>query len=205
MTHRTTHPRRKKPISIEATSVHVSKLSEEMKRIRSNRGDSPGFCVDIGAPKSCIGLRELKSIFSRFGRRVPQLELSPNRFRFADTSYNSLGKVSLPLANPPSGPPIFVEMDVVNANIPAPPGLDVRDREALMADTVANRLTRRSLVQNNGSFLYFDEWHVPLLRSESGHVYVEMDYPPSLMFTRSQLGKLHKQFFYPSAESSSIY
>ena len=200
MTHRTTHPRRKKPISIEATSVHVSKLSEDMKRIRSSRRDSPGFCVDIDAPKSCIGLRGHKSIFSRFGRRVPQMKWSPNRFRIADTSYNSLGKVSLPRATPPSGPPIVVEMDVVNADIPALLGLDVRDREALMADTVANRLTRRSFVQNNGSFLYLDEWHVPLLRSESGHVYVEMDFPSSGMLTRSQLGKLHKQFFHPFAE-----
>ena len=104
MTHRTTHPRRKKPIFIEATSVHVSKLSEEIKRIRSSRRDSPDFCVDIGARKSCIGLRELKSIFSRFGRRVPKLKWSPNRFRFADTSYDSLGKVSIPLATPTSIP-----------------------------------------------------------------------------------------------------
>ena len=169
-----------------------------MKRIRSGRRDSRGFCVDIGAPKSCIGLRELKSIFSRFGRRVPQLKWSPNRFRFADTSYNSLGKVSLPLATPPSGPPIVAEMDIVNADIPALLGLHVLDREALMANTVANRLTRRSLVQNNSSFLYLDEWHVPLLRSESGHVYAEMDCPSSVMFTRPQLGRLHKQFFHPS-------
>ena len=193
------------PISIEATSVHVSQLSEEMKRIRSSCRDSPGFYMDIGAPKSCIGLRELKSIFSRFGRRIPQLKWSQNRFRFADTSYNSIGKVSLPLATPPSGPPIVVEMDVVNADIPALLGLNVLDREALMADTVANRLTRRSLVQNNGSFLYLDKWHVPLLRSESGHVYVEMDCPSSVMFRRSQLGKLHKQFFTPPQKSSSIY
>ena len=187
MTHRTTHPRRKKPISIEATSVHGSKLSEEMKRIRSSRRDRPGFYVDIGAPKSCIGLRELKSILSRFGRRIPELKWSPNRFRFAGTSYNSLGKISHPLATPPSGPPIVVEMDVVNADIHALIGLDVLDREALMADTVANRLTRRSLVQNNASFLYLDEWHVPLLCSESGHVYVEMDCPSSIMFTRHNL------------------
>ena len=187
-------------MDIELTSVFISKLSEEVKKTRSSRAGIPGFCVDIGAPKSCIGLKELKSVFASFGRRIPQLKWSPNRFRFADTSYDSLGKASLPLATPPGKPTIFVEVDVVKADIPALLGLDVLDREFLMADTVANRLTKRGVAQDNGSCFYFDEWHVTLLRSKSGHVYVEMDCSTSMMFTKSQLTKLHKQFFHPSAE-----
>ena len=76
-------------------------------------------------------------------------------------------------------------MDVVKADTPALLGLDVLDRESLMADTVANRLTKRGVAQENGSYFYFDEWHVPLLRSKNGHVYVEMDCSMSIMFTRS--------------------
>lgn len=171
-----------------------------MKQTRSTRAGTPGFCVDIGAPKSCIGLKELKYVFRQLGRRVPNLKWSTNRYRFADTSYESLGKASLPLATPLCKLTILVEMDVVNADIPALLGLDVLDREALMADTVANRLTKRCLAQNEGSCFYFDDWHVPLLRSKSGHVYVAMECSASVMFTRSQLSKLHKQFFHPSAE-----
>ena len=111
-----------------------------------------------------------------------------------------LEKASLPLATLPGRQMIYVEMAVVNADIPALLSLDVLDREAVMADTVANRLTKRYLAQNNGSYFYFDEWHVPMLCSKSGHVHIEMDCSSSVMFTRSQLGKLHKQFFYLSAE-----
>ena len=106
----------------------------------------------------------------------------------------------LPLATPPGKPPIFVQMDVVNADIPALLGMDILDRESLIADTVANRLTKRSVVHDNGSYFYFDEWYMPLFRSKSGHVYVEIDCSTTVMFTRSQLGKLHKQFFHPSGE-----
>lgn len=38
-------------------------------------------------------------------------------------------------------------------------------------------------------------------RSNSGHVYIEMDFSTSVIFTRAQLDKLQKQFFYPSAEN----
>ena len=79
-------------MSIDATSVHVSKISQEMKQTRSSRADSPGFCDDIGAPKSCIGLKELKYVFLQLGRRVLNFKWSPNQLRSADTSYESLGK-----------------------------------------------------------------------------------------------------------------
>ena len=106
----------------------------------------------------------------------------------------------LPLATPLGKPTIFVQLYLVNADIPALLGMDVLDRESLMADTVGNRLTKRSFVQDNWSYFYFDEWHMPLYRSKSGHVYVEMNCSTIVMFTRSQLGKLHKQFFHPSLE-----
>ena len=50
----------------------------------------------------------------------------------------------------------------MNADIPELLGLDVLDHEALMADTVTRSLTRRSIEKTTASFLYFDEWHLPL-------------------------------------------
>ena len=76
-------------MSVDATSVHVYKISQEKKQTRSSRAGSPGFWVNIGAPKSCIGLKELNYVFRQLGRRVPNLKWSPNRFRFADMSYAS--------------------------------------------------------------------------------------------------------------------
>ena len=162
LSHRTTCPRRKKGWKdVDATSIFVTKLVDESKhRLIS------GFCVDIGAPKSVIGHKELKKIFSRLGRRVKKLKTSFNRFRFADTTFKSLGQVSIPLATPPGRPPISVTMDVVPVDIPPLLGLDVLDRESLIADTVANQLTKRSFCRSeDGSYFYYDEWHVPVITS----------------------------------------
>ena len=187
-------------MDIDLTSVFISKLSDEMKKTRSSRAGTPGFSVDIGAPKYCIGLKELKSVFASFGLRIPQLKWSPNCFRFVELRTIPLGRLYCRLQYPPGKPTIFVEMDVVKADIPALLGLDLLDRESLIADTVANRLKKRGVAQDGGSFFHFDEWQVPLLRSKSGYVYVEMDCSTSMMFTRSRLTKFHKQFFHPSAE-----
>ena len=130
-----------------------------------------------------------------------KLNSSHNRFRFADTTFKSLGTVTIPLAAPAGIKPIPVVLDIVDADIPALLGLDVLDKESLVADTVTNLLTKRTLLRlQNGQHRYRDEWSIPLLRSRSRHVYAEMDFTPSTFFTRAQLTKIHRQFFHPSAE-----
>jgi len=52
-----------------------------------------GFCIDIGAPRSVIGRRQLAFILKSLGRRsLPQMS-SNNTFRFGDVSVKSLGMV----------------------------------------------------------------------------------------------------------------
>eukprot|EP00171_Calliarthron_tuberculosum_P005792 IDg5792t1 len=78
--------------------------------------------------------------------------------------------------------------------------MDVLDREQLVADTVFNRLARRSVHTCEGNRqVYVDEWYIPLIRSSSRHVYVPLHRESQTLFTRSQLFKLHRQFFHPSA------
>ena len=194
--HRTTYPRRKPQWSdIDATKIHVTKLAAERE------SDRPlGFCVDIGAPKSVIGRKELARILRAQGLPFPTLRRSYRRFRFADTTFKSLGQVSISLATPPGIPPLPVVMDVVEAEIPALLGLDMLDKELLTADTVTNRLTKRKLFRlQDGSYKHLNECSVPLIRAKSNHVYAEMDLATSSFFTKPQLAKLHRQFFHPSA------
>ena len=66
-----------------------------------------------------------------------------HRFRFANKVFDSFGKIILYLDTPNGVPPIPVELDLVQADIPALLGIDVLDREGRIADTVANRLTKR--------------------------------------------------------------
>ena len=88
---------------------------------------------------------------------------SAHRFRFEDESFQSLGRISLPLATPPGVKPILDDFDIVQANIPPLLGMDVLDREKLVADTVFNRLARRSAKElEDGRLTYVDEWFIPL-------------------------------------------
>lgn len=53
--------------------------------------------------------------------------------------------------------------------------MEVKDRESLITDTVANRLTKRSLLKHdNGSEGYVDEWFIPIFRARSGPYFVDM-------------------------------
>lgn len=162
-----------------------------------------GFCVDIGAPRSVVGLKELHRIFNKIGLRRPTLRRSNNRFRFADATYESLGITVIKLDVPINQSPVYVELDVVSADIPALMGMDVLDRESLTPCTISNQLMKRILVgtdSKTGTPQFCDIWNVPLQRSKSQHLYAKMDLMASTYFTRTQLLKLHKQFYHPSAQ-----
>ena len=125
---------------------------------------------------------------------------SSHRFRFGDESFQSLSRISLPLATPPGGKPILVYFDIVQANIPPLLGMDVLYREKLVADTVFNRLARRSAKDiEDGRLTYVDEWFIPLFSSLSQQVYVPFNCVARNHFTKAQLNKLRSQFFHPSA------
>lgn len=160
----------------------------------------PGFCVDTGAPTSVIGLKELRRIFNQLGRRLPILRHSPKRFQFADASFDSLGKIDLPLATPAGIQAIFVTLDVVSADVPALLGLDILDSHHFVADTVSNRLVKRSIAtMEDGQKYCIDDWSVPLIRAHA-HIYADMRFPVLTFFTKQELSKLHRQFCHPSSD-----
>ena len=59
---------------------------------------------------------------------------SHKKFRFADASFESLGRVKIPLVTPSGVPPVYFTLDVVSANVPVLLGMDVLDSEDLVAD-----------------------------------------------------------------------
>lgn len=72
----------------------------------------------------------------------PDNKPSENRFRFLDADYDWLCKVPIPLSLPNKQLRITVEMDIVNAYIPALLGMDLLDWELLTPCTVLNRLMK---------------------------------------------------------------
>ncbi len=51
------------PITIDATDIHIGNLVKHMKK-----KDLPGFCCEIGAPRSVIGQKELHRAMNRLQR-----------------------------------------------------------------------------------------------------------------------------------------
>ena len=181
---------------VDCSSIFAADLRKEY------RSSHPlGFCVDIGAPKSVAGKREINRLLATLGNHHRQIRPSSNRFRFGDETFESLGKISLPLATPRGAPRILVDFDIVQADVPALLGMDVLDREELVADTVFHRLAHRAAYDiEDGRKMYVDFWFIPLKRSISRHVYAPVDPGIRTNFTRAQLHKLHRQFYHPSAD-----
>ena len=115
--------------------------------------------------------------------------------------YQSRGKVTLPLKTPSGIPKVMIELDIVDADIPALVGMNVLDKKSLTPCTITNRLIHKVKgTTRDGKDIMIDSWSVPLIRSPSNHLYAEMESTTPLFFTRSQLVKLHRQFFHPSAQ-----
>lgn len=159
----------------------------------------PAFCTDIGAPRCVVGLKQLNRIYNYFGSRRPSLRKPANRFRFADSVFESLGKTCLPLQTAPGVPTINVELDVVSADIPALLGMDLMDRESLTPCTVMNKLIKR-IPDDSSESGYKDIWNVPLYKASSGHLYAKMECAIPIHITKMQLARLHRQFSHPSTD-----
>ena len=150
------------------------------------------FCVDIGAPRSCIGRKWLKRILYLHGTRaIPRHHLD-RMFRFGDVSVKSLVTVEIYWAATEKIPDIPVILDVVNVDIPALLGINVLDEYSLMPDNVTNRLWHR-IILSKKSLEVYDEWHMPLHRTDS-HLYAEMAFSSHTFYTVLQQRKLLRQF-----------
>lgn len=78
-----------------------------------------------------------------------------------------------------------MEVDVVQPDVPLLLGLDILDREQLVPDNIENLLESR---------LY--GWGMPVTR-RFGHMYISCDVN-KIMFTRTELYKLHRHLHHPS-------
>lgn len=124
---------------MNATPIHH-------KRLRSDSNNHcPGFCFDFSAPKSVICRKELRGILSSQNRKIPELRGTAykHRFSFADKVFDSVGRVILYLSTPFGIPRIPVKLDVVQAYVPALLLMEILDIEGLIAEKVANCLTKR--------------------------------------------------------------
>ena len=147
-----------------------------------------GACLDIGAQRTCIGIKQARALTSKQGIKL-KLTPSPFVFKFGDVKHHSLGKMNIRIPTPNTG---FLEIqaDVVSADVPLLIGIDTLDKFKLVADNVRNILECRT-----------QQWSLPITRLH-GHMYITWD-PCTVLFTRNELKRIHKHMWHPSA--SKLY
>lgn len=147
--------------------------------------------LDIGAPRSVIGIRAARKILRQSGQRFA-LRPSHRRFKFGETAVKSLGSCNIEIPTP--GGIVEVRTDVVNQDLPFLIGLDVLDSERLNVLTVTNEL---ECVQSGRSM----GWMMPVVR-RGGHVHLDF-VPPNAatraFYSENQLTRLHRALYHPSA------
>jgi hypothetical protein len=143
-----------------------------------------GACIDTGAQKTVIGIHQAIAYCHMIS--IPFYpRRSPHSFRFGSDVQRSLGSIPIriPTAN---GAFLSVQVAVVDIDIPFLLGLEFLTKEFLYADTVDDILVCKS-----------GKWQVPLAH-KFGHIYHDWSETP-ILYTKSELIRLHKHFFHPSA------
>ena len=148
------------------------------------RKDWQGVYIDTGAQRTVIGLLQAK-VYCRFVGCKFKLKASSNQYRFGVDVQKSIGSISIRL---PFLKDAFVpiEVNVVRANEPFLLGLDLLDKLQLYLDT-----TRNVLISSPGNI------SGPIVR-KFGHVYLEWKREDAVLFSRSEMLKLHRGFRHPT-------
>ena len=95
------------------------------------------FCIDTGAPISCIGGKVLKRIIYSVGRKSILMIKSDIDFQFVNAVIKSEGMVKLLLRTPGNIQDESILLYVVDVNIHALLGLFVLDGNNLFVNSVA--------------------------------------------------------------------
>lgn len=114
--------------------------------------------------------------------------------------YTAILTTKLKTARPLDSSVIFVLRSQLSADTSAPLGLDILDLEFFPPCTVYNRVVER--IRNPklyGTHNYVDEWFIQLKRSAKSHFYASMHILTPIYFSKMQLPRLHRQFFFLSA------
>ena len=131
-----------------------------------------GACLDSGAQQSVIGKTQAKAYCTLTGTKM-KLRPSMKAFRFGDGVFNSLGTIHIRIPTP-DGSFLFLDIDVVQANVPMLVGLDILDRYYLVPDNVENLLVNKKA-----------NWKMPITR-KFGHLYLEWDFS-EVLYTKTEL------------------
>ena len=142
-----------------------------------------GACIDSGAQKTVIGLPQAKAYCRYTGTPFRPIR-NNNAYRYGVGQKRSLGSIEIRIPTPGNSF-LPVRVDVVSADIPLLLGLDLLDKCRMYFNNVRNLLCFPDI-----------NWEIPIAR-KLGHAYVEWKKLDSILFTRSELLRLHRGFQHP--------
>lgn len=123
---------------------------------------------------------------------------SYNRLVFADAVFDSIGQVPIPLTKRKCKTKHIRSNVFLDAYIPALPGMDLLDGESLTPSTLSKWLVKRIKEHRDKYEVeYIDVWSVPLHRAQIPHIYANIDLSTKTFFNRTDIVRLHCQFYHP--------
>ena len=162
----------------------TSKIRQLRSPLKRKSEKWQGACIDNGAQKTVIGLKQALAYCSFVG--VPfNPRKNRNIYRFGVDERESLGSIEIRIPLPGFAF-IPIQVDVIPTNIPFLLGLDTLDKCKMYFDNTTNKL-----VWPKGN------WEHPVVR-KLGHAYVEWKPSDQILFTRAELLRLHREFQHPS-------
>jgi len=145
-----------------AAEILISNTKVKRKQKARKSIQFQGICLDTGAQKSVVGKKQAAAYAALMKVRL-ETKASNFAFKFGDGCYKSLGTIPVRIPKPNNGY-IEVRIDIVDADIPMIIGLDILDKETLLADNTENLLIHKK-----------EGWKMPLSR-KAGHLYLEWNY-----------------------------
>lgn len=138
----------------------------------------------MGAQRTVVGLPQAKSYCRYMGIRF-RLKKNNSAYRFGKDKQLSVGSnpIRIPFAGNSSA---LATVDVVQANVPFLIDLDIMDSLGVFVDVVQNRLRCPR-----------GKWSILIVR-KLGHVYLEWEHSDDILFSKSEMLRLHRGFQYPT-------
>lgn len=145
-----------------------------------------GACIDTGAQRSVIGIKQAEAYCRMLGIEMRKdADKRIRRFRFGKDIQDSVGSLQIRVPIKDDFFMVFTA-NVVNIDVPLLLGLDVMSEHKLVADTVDLVLFSKSC-----------GWQLPLTR-QLGHVYLTWE--SQILYSSSELTRIHRHFFHANPD-----
>lgn len=143
------------------TGFYISAAQVTRPQEKTVQSSELGFCIDVGAFRSVINQCELSRILTSSAPHHRRVAPCQFQSRFADSTYDSLGQISLPLTSPSGLSSLSVDTDIVSANGSALLGMSVRDNKAFTPCKLSNRLGKLvKCTGQDGEEAFVEKWNM---------------------------------------------